>query len=53
MPKTLEERIPEVKVVFDEITLKTEGNETKRGFNPNGAKTVLIRTAKNLKESLD
>jgi len=53
MQPTLEERIPELKAVFDEVTLVTEGENAKRGFNPTGAKNVLVRTAKNLKESLD
>ena len=53
MQPTLEERLPEIKAVIDEVTLVTEGENTKRGFNKTGAKNVLIRTAKNLKESLD
>jgi ubiquinol-cytochrome c reductase cytochrome b subunit len=54
MQPTLEERIPELKALFEEVTeVKTEGDISKRGFNPTGAKNVLIRTAKNLKESLD
>jgi ubiquinol-cytochrome c reductase cytochrome b subunit len=54
MQPTLEERIPELKALFEEVTeVKTEGDVSKRGFNSTGAKNVLIRTAKNLKESLD
>jgi ubiquinol-cytochrome c reductase cytochrome b subunit len=56
---TLEERIPDMIAVFNEVietksvTTEEGVTELKKHFNPTGAKNVLIRTAKNLKESLD
>jgi ubiquinol-cytochrome c reductase cytochrome b subunit len=56
---SIEERIPEVIALFDEITTTeqiTDNNgetTTKIRPNPRGIKTVLFRLVKNLKESLD
>ena len=55
---TLEERIPALIALWNEITemkaIETAGGTVmKRRFNVQGAKTVLVRFAKYLKESLD
>ena len=57
--RTLEDRIPDLMAVIDEVvTVEQTTNEsnatiTKRRPNYAGIKTVLIRSAKNLKKSLD